>query len=76
MAQLRAFNGDLHLGQTEEYHRRGVQLVVSAQNASSDDVVRVGIAGGPSAALDLADTLALRDELDTAIANYQAGTRP
>jgi hypothetical protein len=74
MSQLRAFNGDLHLGQTEEYHRRGVQLVVSTQNASSDDVVRVGIAGGPPADLDLADAIALRDELNTIIDRHQGRT--
>lgn len=73
MSQLRAFNGDLHLGQTEEYHRQGVQLVVSTQNASSDDVVRVGVAGGSPADLGLEDAIALRDELNTIIDSHQAG---
>ena len=70
MSQARV-NEDLHLGQTQEWESAGVQLVVSTRNLMSGDVVRVGIAGGPPADLDLADALALRDELNATIEKAQ-----
>lgn len=76
VSRLRAFNGDLHLGQTEEYHRNGIQLMVSIQNASAHDVARVGIAGGPVGALDLEDAIALRVELNTITDRHQTGKKP
>lgn len=73
MSQLRE-NEDLHLGQTQEWERAGgVQLVVSTRNLDSGDVVRVGVAGGPPAGLDIEDAVALRDEFTAIITKAQEG---
>lgn len=67
MSQQRV-NDDLHLGETDSY-RPGVRLVVSTQNLWPADVARIGTAGAAGADLDLADTIALRDELNEIISN-------